>query len=56
MTTDAADDADRDDRPSGNAKVGFSGFAALDMTEDMGNGAPDEEEDFGGLMVRRRIG
>lgn len=49
----AADDADRDDQPSGKSKVGLSGFAALSMTEDtMGGGVPDEEEDFGGLMVR----
>jgi hypothetical protein len=51
LTSDAADGTDRDDRPSGNFNVGFSGFAALDMT-DMTGGAPDEEEDFGGLMVR----
>jgi hypothetical protein len=49
MAVDGADDADRDDKPS-KSKVGFSGFAALDMTEEAW-GVP-EDEDFGGLMVR----
>jgi translation initiation factor 5B len=44
-------ESDLDDIPISLAKGGFSGFAALDMTEDGGGAAAEEEEDFGGLMV-----
>jgi len=43
--------SDSNGRPAAKAKSVFSGFAALGMVED-GGGPEDEEEDFGGLMVR----
>jgi hypothetical protein len=39
--------------PASTSKVSFAGFAALDMGADDGGAVPEEEdEDFGGLMVR----
>lgn len=42
--------SDHEDLPKSKTKGAFSGFAALNM-EDAG-AAEEEEEDFGGLMVR----
>ncbi|KAJ7179623.1 hypothetical protein C8R46DRAFT_1074294 [Mycena filopes] len=40
-----------DDPPaSSKSKVSFAGFAALDMGADDAGAAPEEDEDFGGLM------
>jgi len=41
-----------DDPPASKSKVSFSGFAALDMGADETAAPQEEEEDFGGLMVR----
>ena len=41
-------DDSEDDAPSGKKGGGFSAFAALGIEDT----AQDEEEDFGGLMVR----
>jgi hypothetical protein len=42
---------DGHDQTNGKPKGGFLGFASL-QAEDVGGGADEEEEDFGGLMVR----
>lgn len=47
---DALDDLNR---PNGKPKGGFSEFASLQQDNARG-GADEEEEDFGGLMVRSR--
>lgn len=47
MASNNVDPPSDDDRP----KPSFSAFAALQV-EDAGGAEPEEEEDFGGLMVR----
>lgn len=42
-----------DDQSDAPRSSGFSSFAALGM--EVGSGQVDEEEDFGGLMVRFHI-
>jgi hypothetical protein len=49
ITLDSGDISDHDRQPKSKAKVGF---AALEMMEDIGRGTEEQEEDFGGLMVR----
>ena len=41
-----------DDPPATKSKSAFAGFAALDVGADDGPAPEEEEEDFGGLMVR----
>ena len=47
---DAGDVSDDDFKPKGKAKPAFSAFAALGLEEPPAD--EEEEEDFGGLMVR----
>jgi hypothetical protein len=55
LAAGASDPADLDDQPAREVKDGFSGFSTLlvDEAKDTGGQAEDEEEDFGGLMVRQ---
>lgn len=47
-------DANADNTPKSKAQPGFSAFSALSMQDD-GPPEVDENEDFGGLMVRSCI-
>lgn len=50
LPVDAGDASDGEINANGKARGGFSGFAALEA--EGGEGGAEEEEDFGGLMVR----
>jgi translation initiation factor 5B len=52
VTVSAGDALNDLNRPNGKPKGGFSEFASLQ--QDNAGGADEEEEDFGGLMVRSR--
>lgn len=47
----ASGDASEDDTPKEKEKPGFSAFASLAPEDTIAN---DDDEDFGGLMVRTR--
>lgn len=54
LATEQIGDSDADNAPTAKAKSSFSAFSAL-STQDDGPPEVDENEDFGGLMVRLGI-